>query len=157
MVRTLGPLLGMVVLMLCIAHFAWATTDPNASNGQLSLQLSQKLYCQVTGLLEGYVGLLIGLVMLIAGFWTLINGGSVPTALSMIIMGGLVTALPSLINSTLNGTYALLQSAHLLGASTFAPPMCGNGTHQLDGGTYSSDGRNIYVTDPTGATTTFGM
>ena len=137
MVRRSLPLLGLVVVMLGMAHLGWAQTTTGNSSGQVSEVLSFNLYCQVISLLEGYIGLLLGLIMLVAGFWTLIKGGSVPVALSMILMGGLVTALPSLIISTLKGLDLLLQDTHLT-STALTPPDCGtsmvlvgNGSMQL--------------------------
>ena len=78
------------------------------SNGAVSTQLAINLYCGTATLFEGDIGLLIGLILVFTGLWSLVQGGKIAAALPVLIFGALITALPSLIISSLQGLGQLL-------------------------------------------------
>jgi hypothetical protein len=94
-----------VAAMSLMATHGWADEikSSDISSGKVGCELAKNLYVGTQSLIQGNVGLLLGLIMLLAGFWALINGAAILPSMATIIMGGLVTALPSLINSFFEG------------------------------------------------------
>jgi hypothetical protein len=129
----------VVALGACfVAANGWAQ-----SSGDVSIALSKQLYCSTKTFFEGNIGLLIGLLMLVAGFWALINGGKIVGAMVMIVVGSLVTALPSLIEASFGGLSALLNQTQI-SDSAYNPPKCSatttptSGTGGMTGSEYTS-------------------
>lgn len=89
----------------------------------ISTKLSSGIYCSLKHLLEGNIGLLAGLVLVFLGIWGLINGGSLTPALIIIVIGGLITALPTLVESGFSGLGDLLYQTNISG-KTYDPPAC---------------------------------
>lgn len=89
--------------VLASAGFAAANSgtirEEVLSSGTVGCELSKNLFESTQNLIQGNVGLIVGLIMLLAGFWALINGAAIVPSMATIIMGGLITALPTLINS----------------------------------------------------------
>jgi hypothetical protein len=92
---------------------AQAGLAADATSGEVSKQLAINLYCGVTDLLEGDIGLLIGLIFVFVGLWSLIQGGKIVAALPMLILGSLITALPTLTLSALSGLGQLLSDTKI--------------------------------------------
>lgn len=93
-----------------VATHGWADmiSSTDVSSGKVGCELAKNLYEGTQNLIQGSVGLLLGLIMLLAGFWALINGAAIMPSMATIILGGLVTALPSLINSFFTGVGGLM-------------------------------------------------
>lgn len=107
------------VVVLCVAVVGLAlvfniaiaddyTRSALSSSGKVGCELAKNLYGDTQALLQGNLGLLLGLIMLLAGFWALINGAAILPAMATIILGGLVTALPSLLNVAFEGLGGLM-------------------------------------------------
>lgn len=126
----------LVLVLVCLAGDAGAQVASSAtqgtSDGQVALTLAQGLMCDTKALLEGYVGLLLGLVLIFVGVWSLVGGGSPKVGLVTIFFGALITALPSLILSTMEGFGALMEQSGLSSGWT-APEQC-----SASGGNYDS-------------------
>lgn len=130
--RVLLKQLGLVALMTVWAVGAvWAQNTSNGAgsattfqtshtSGKVGIQLSQQLYCDGKSLLQGDVGLIFGLLMVFFGIWALVRGSKMAPALITIIFGALVTALPSLVESSLGGIGQLLSDSNMTGSSTSA-------------------------------------
>ena len=78
------------------------TSSTTQTNGQLGLQLSQELYCQMKSAFTSNTGLFAGLCIAVFGLWKLLSG-NMSGGLILIVSGALLTALPSLAQSFLNG------------------------------------------------------
>lgn len=98
-----------------------------ASDGQTSIMLSKRLYCDTKSLIEGNLGILLGLLLVIMGIWSLIRDGSWTDGLIMIIFGALVTALPGLLESTYGGLGDMLKQSGIT-QNDYKPIECGGGT-----------------------------
>lgn len=81
-------------------------TDENQgkTDNQIAMSLSQQLYCQSKNVLAGNLGLLLGLGLALMGLYQMVSGNLVG-GLILLICGALITALPSLVESTMKGTY----------------------------------------------------
>jgi len=79
-----------------------------ASDGATSKALSQALLCQTAKLLQGNVGILIGLILIFTGLWSLIKGASFMAAAPVLVIGAIITALPTLLLSMASGLGNLL-------------------------------------------------
>jgi len=95
----------------------------DATSGEVSTQLANQLFCDTRALLEGNIGILIGLILVFVALWSMINGAKFLAAAPLLVMGALITALPSLIMATLEGLGALLQQSGIT-QSQFKPPSC---------------------------------
>jgi hypothetical protein len=117
-------IIGMVVVLagLAWAHGAWAQ-DTSPTDGQIAMALSQQLYCQAKGVLSGNLGLLAGMVIALYGLYTMING-AVSGGLILVICGALLTALPSLVQSTMQGLSGFLTSTQISAQALQIPPGC---------------------------------
>lgn len=105
-----------MVLGLCMAApMAFAQTT---SDGTVSIELTKQLYCGAQSLIEGNLGLILGLVFVGSGVWALIKGGKWVPSLILMVSGALLTALPSLIGSFFEG-YGSMLSAAGIGTSEF--------------------------------------
>jgi hypothetical protein len=95
----------MVALGVALAVGAWAATGGDDQQASI---LTIQLYCDVRRLITGNVGVLIGLLLVFGGIWGIVQGKGIYSAVIAIIMGGLVTSLPSLVESFIQGTNKLL-------------------------------------------------
>ncbi|TKW61898.1 MAG: hypothetical protein DI628_04565 [Blastochloris viridis] len=93
------------------------------NNGELSRYLANKLYCDTVDILEGQVGLLIGLLIVFGGLWSMVRGAKPTAALPVMFIGAMVTAVPSLILSSLEGLGTLLNESNVT-KKTFTAPSC---------------------------------
>ncbi len=121
--------------MDCVNHPQGGGTDPNgnpylacvddnldpATMGQTGVTLSQQFYCQSKYVLSGNFGLLIGLAVALLGLYQMVNG-AVAGGLILLLCGALITALPSLVESTMKGTYSFVSST--LGSGSSGGEMC---------------------------------
>ncbi len=97
-----GVWLIAVLAGVCLCASAVAQDDKQAS------VLTIQLYCDIRGLITGNVGVLIGLLLVFGGIWSIVQGKSIFSAVVAIILGGLVTSMPPLVESFIQGTNALL-------------------------------------------------
>lgn len=67
------------------------------SDGKLGENLALGLFCDTKGVLEGDVGLLLGLILVFIALWSMIQGAKLVAVFPLLIIGSLMTALPSLI------------------------------------------------------------
>lgn len=112
-----------VGVMVVMAQVGVATDEAN--NGEVSKYLANKLFCDTVDLLEGDIGLLIGLILVFLGLWSMIQGAKIAAALPLLITGAFITAIPSLILSTLGGLGTLLAESGMTDENnTFSPPTC---------------------------------
>lgn len=103
----------------------------NTTDGRLGKVLSQNLYCGTKGLVEGNLGLVIGLLIMFGALWSLMKGGKVMPAIVSILFGAMVTALPSLIESSMDGLSTLMQETGMsTSKTTFEPPYCSGASEE---------------------------
>lgn len=93
----------LVALLLVLGTGAVFAAETTTSNGKLGLELSKQLYCQMKSAFTSNTGLFIGLCIAVMGLWKLLSTGNVGGGLILIVSGALLTALPSLAQSFLNG------------------------------------------------------
>ncbi|MBI1308340.1 MAG: hypothetical protein GC129_00580 [Proteobacteria bacterium] len=114
-----------LVLMVVFAGDVFAGNPSGTGDGTDSIKLTEGLYCSTKALIQGPTGLLVGLAFAALGVWLLIQGRGMGAALTMIVAGSLVTAVPSLIESTMSGLGTLMVQAHISSDNTtFAAPNC---------------------------------
>lgn len=107
-------------MLAAIMNHSWAAST---SDGAISEMLSAEMYCSIGRMLEGNLGLILGLVLVFIALWSMINGAKIVVALPFIILGALITALPSLVESTFDGLSSMLQRSEI-SIANFAPPQC---------------------------------
>ncbi|RYG60865.1 MAG: hypothetical protein EON60_05595 [Alphaproteobacteria bacterium] len=96
--------------------------DPPPTDGQLGLLLASQLYCNTKEMVEGSVGLVIGVLIMFSALWSMIRGGKVVPAVVSILFGASITALPTIIESGFQGLGQLMGDAGMTATSTFIPP-----------------------------------
>lgn len=107
----------MRVLPVTLGLFWLAGTAVAATaDGQMGVQLTQTLYCDTKSLIGGNIGLLVGLGIALLGLYKLTQGGGFG-AVILIAVGATVTAVPSLIESSLSGLGGILQGAGISNSS----------------------------------------
>ncbi len=99
----LALIIGVMMGMAGVGLAAEGTSD-----GATSKALAQALLCQTAKLLEGNVGILIGLILIFTGLWSLIKGASFMAAAPVLVIGAVITALPTLLLSMASGLGNLL-------------------------------------------------
>ncbi len=110
--------------VLAVAGFAQATNSPTPINdGSLSVYLTNQIYCDARGLLTGNIGLMIGLLLVVVGLWSLVTGGGWFGAVITIVAGAAVPSLPALVEGFFIGLSTLLSDAQM-SARPFIPPNC---------------------------------
>lgn len=117
---------GVCLLMaglLLIGVDLWAQTN-QASNGQTSQMLALGLYCDGRALLTGNLGLILGLLLVFSGLWSLVTGGGWFGAIVSILIGATIPSIPGLVEGFLMGLGNLLREAQLT-TRPFTPPVCG--------------------------------
>ncbi|HEX2859329.1 MAG TPA: hypothetical protein VHP58_03930 [Alphaproteobacteria bacterium] len=117
-----------LVAMLLVGH-VWAQTStdmPSQTDGQIALSLSQQLYCQSKNVLASNLGLLIGVVMALAGLYRMVSG-NLAGGMIMLICGALITALPSLVESAMKGTYEFTKMFRDNTPGEMCVPVCNGG------------------------------
>jgi len=112
-------------ILLSITFLLLTAGNAIAENeaGKEGAELAQNLYCNTADLLEGNIGLLLGLILVFMGIWALIQGAKMIAVVPMIIVGSLVTALPSVIESSFKGLGTLLKDAEI-STVEYKPPTC---------------------------------
>ncbi len=100
-----------------------AEGSASTNNGEVSIFLANQLFCSTVDLLEGDIGLLIGLILIFVGLWSMVQGAKFVAAFPIMIMGALITAIPSLLLSSLKGLSGLLNDSHI-SKHDFTPPSC---------------------------------
>lgn len=73
------------------------------TSGSASLGLALQMYCGAYNVLTGNLGLMLGLLIAAYGLWILITDGSFGKGLTIIVAGALLTALPGLTSSFIQG------------------------------------------------------
>lgn len=105
-----------------------APAASDGSSGQIGTALAKNLYCNTETLLQGNIGLMIGLILVFMGIWAMVQGAKMMAAIPMIIMGALITALPSIVEASLEGLSNLLKASGISSSDTkvgsFTPPDC---------------------------------
>lgn len=94
------------------------------TNGELGAKLATGLYCDGKHLIQGSLGMAIGLLMVFGGLWSMVRGGKIISGIIMIAFGAILTALPSMIEATLQGLGNLLSQSGMTQGTTFDPPEC---------------------------------
>ena len=122
-------LLGVSLLLvggLLVGADLWAQATSNVSNGQISQQLALGLYCDARGLISGNLGLILGLLMVFGGLWSLVSGGGWFSAILSILIGAAVPSIPGLVEGFMVGLGDLLREAKLTAPNrVFTVPTCG--------------------------------
>lgn len=141
-----------VVGMVMLVSWGFAQN----SDGTVSTQLAINLYCGTAALFEGDLGLLIGLILVFTGLWSLVQGGKIVAALPVLIFGALITALPSLIISSLQGLGQLLSDTGI-SSGTFEIKSCTTASNMITESQYKAICRNAADGSPMPSTGTPGL
>lgn len=127
----------LVLVLVFVAHNVLAADEDNS---KAALTLAQGLLCDTKHLLEGYVGLLLGLILIFVGIWSLASGGSAQGALLTIFFGALITSLPSLIISTMQGFGQLMEETNMSAKWQWVEPeQCQSGSSGGSTSTYTPE------------------
>jgi hypothetical protein len=117
----------LLVGILLIGHEVWANTggvgQAATSDGNTSRLLAQGLYCDTRALITGNLGLILGLLLVFSGLWSLVTGGGWFGAILSILIGAAVPSIPGLVEGFLIGMGDLLKEAGMT-TRTFTPPSC---------------------------------
>lgn len=128
--RLMLPIFACAVVALSLgAEAVWAQNPgtQGTSTGEVSFELAKDIYCGTRGLLEGKLGLLIGLFFVAWGVWLLIKGKGFPAAIVMLIFGSIVTAIPGLVVSGLGGLSSMFQQSGISDSDNFSSMLeCSN-------------------------------
>ncbi len=120
-------LFGICLLLLgflVVGHEVLANTSPPAtSTGETSRLLAQGLYCDTRALIAGNLGLILGLLLVFSGLWSLVMGGGWFGAILSIIIGAAVPSIPGLVEGFLMGLGNLLNQSGM-STRSFNPPVC---------------------------------
>jgi len=111
-------------VLLCTAPL-WA----EATDGALSQKLAQGLYCDGRNLLTGNLGLILGLILVFSGLWSIVMGGGWISAIITIILGAAIPSIPGLVEGFLEGLGALLAEVNLTNKA-FRAPICTTQSHR---------------------------
>jgi murein DD-endopeptidase MepM/ murein hydrolase activator NlpD len=104
------PLLFVIIGAMLICPDIWANPA--------GVGLSKRLTCYVFYLIEiSYIGLLLGFCIALYGLWTIIQGNS-GWGIGFIIGGAIVTMLPALTTTFLQGTQDVLNQQHIATGGT---------------------------------------
>ncbi|RYG61067.1 MAG: hypothetical protein EON60_04870 [Alphaproteobacteria bacterium] len=111
------------ILMVEPAFAVVGTVPPGTTDGKLGELLATQLYCNSKSMVEGSLGLVIGVLIMFSALWSLIRGGKVMPAVVSILFGASITALPSIIESAFTSLGTLMTDSGMAGvAATFTPP-----------------------------------
>ncbi|MCA3243811.1 MAG: hypothetical protein INF43_00710 [Alphaproteobacteria bacterium] len=114
----------LVAGLLVLGADLWAQTNPTGtSNGQTSQMLALGLYCDGRALLTGNLGLILGLLLVFSGLWSLVTGGGWFGAIVSILIGATIPSIPGLVEGFMVGLGDLLREAKMT-TRPFTPPMC---------------------------------
>lgn len=105
--RRLVP--ALLLAVMAYAPAAFASGGP-ATSGSASLGLALQMYCGAYNVLTGNLGLLLGLLIAAYGLWILISDGAFGRGVAIITAGALLTALPGLTSSFIQGVGDYLYS-----------------------------------------------
>lgn len=120
--RRVGLLVALVLMMVPFAY---------AEQPQVSEILAKKLYCDTSDLLQGNIGLLIGFILMFFALWSLIYGAKLIVVAPLIVIGAIVTALPTIVEQSFIGLGNLLNDADI-SSTTFLTPTCDSLEDQID-------------------------
>ena len=97
------------VLVLGLAASGYAQSNPlGTSDGEIADALSCNLYNQGKALIEGQIGVLIGLILVFIGLWNLISGKGWFSAILAIVVGAAIPSIPGLVESFVEGYRTLM-------------------------------------------------
>ena len=102
------PLLFIAAGLCLIGADVWAATT---SDGATAKALSIGLYCDARNLITGNVGLILGLILVFMGIWSLVTGGGWAGAIITIIIGATVPSIPGLVEGFMLGLGTLLEES----------------------------------------------
>ncbi len=95
----------------------------NTTDGKLGELLSIQLYCETKGLIQGNLGLALGLLIMFGALWSLVKGGKAAPAIISILFGASITALPTIIESVFTGLGNMMRDSGMSsGKVGFEPP-----------------------------------
>lgn len=144
MKRLFVALLALVVMVVVAPDVLAQSNNSGVSDGSTALSMATYLYCGTKNILQGYIGFLIGFALVALGLWALIQGKGIASGLILIVFGTLVTAIPSVIETTMGGLATLLTQAGISNSGAgLSKVSCGSGvpTPQIDNSMFeSSDG-----------------
>jgi hypothetical protein len=117
---------------LPLLGWAQAATPADGANsgaaaGQISQALALGLYCDARTLLTGNLGIILGMILVFSGLWSLVKGGSLAGALLTILIGGAVPSIPGLVEGGLQGLGELVRASNM-STRSYTPPSCGGNT-----------------------------
>lgn len=116
-------------VMLAFPLVSYATgAVAGPTTGEAGIAAAKGIYCGTKTLLEGQLGLLIGMLFVISGLWMLIQGKGVPAALVLLVFGAVVTAIPGMVESSLKGLSSMFYSAGISSKDTFSSLATGCGS-----------------------------
>ena len=123
----------LAMVLVAMPVLAEQVSAPGTSDGALSKALATNLYCSVYSLMGGNLGIILGLILVFLGLWAMIQGAKPIAVIPLIIVGALMTALPSLIESSLEGLATLFKEAGITKEvnyrSKFKQLGCGSSNH----------------------------
>lgn len=100
---------GILMLGLVATGYAQDSVNPlGTSDGEIADALSCNLYQQGKALVEGQIGVLIGLILVFIGLWNLISGKGWFSAILAIVVGAAIPSIPGLVESFVEGYRTLM-------------------------------------------------
>jgi hypothetical protein len=104
----------LILWLAALPALAWAQmTVDNDDMESASVGLSKQLLCEVVAVGSGNIALLAGLLVALYGLWAMVRHAALKRGFILIISGALLTALPSLVISSLGGVATWLQNSGL--------------------------------------------
>ncbi len=100
--------LGVALLGLVVTGYADSTNPTGTSDGATANALSCNLYQQTKSLMEGQIGVLVGLILVFIGLWNLISGKGWFSAILAIVVGAAIPSVPGLVESFVEGYRTLM-------------------------------------------------
>lgn len=102
----------VVVGVFGLIATGYAQIDSNnplgTSDGATADALSCQLYQQTKALMEGQIGVLVGLILVFIGLWNLISGKGWFSAILAIVVGAAIPSVPGLVESFIGGYRELM-------------------------------------------------
>ncbi len=99
---------GIIMLGLVATGFADNGNEYGTSDGATANALSCNLYQQTKSLMEGQIGVLVGLILVFIGLWNLISGKGWFSAILAIVVGAAIPSVPGLVESFVEGYRTLM-------------------------------------------------
>ena len=115
----------MAMFTVGIMFGASAADIKDTTSGELGNKLATTLYCDTKSLFQGSLGMAIGMLMVFGGIWSMARGGKIFGGFILIAFGGMFTALPSIVEATLEGLSNLLVASKMsTSATAYKAPVC---------------------------------